>query len=705
MDLVPPNQQISPGLTQGGALNALQLAAKLVELVILASLSFIVMYTSQRYLLGRSGLPLGLMASPHQVITGELLRRKGFWSAWNTKSTFNGSTPWVYTPFWFLCLVSALLVMITGPSAAIAVIPTLDWFPLSKPFLNDPSPYYIFNASTALWPETVTQDSMNGKDSGNECLSGLSLKASDCPAGGFRVLYDWTDNMIFDNLAVGSNISTPNDRGDTRRITNVRTCAGPSHTPAIATGRATAMSITSAISNALVGYWNFARNNWNGTGVEVAQPKILPDPTQQLYSPRVDVLCASYQYTENDIQNQKEMVFPTFDPSAPPSHVPESVLSNTRLLNETDFIFLPRTYSETGISLNGLATIPTVLFVNDTKYVQGTSMLPCSIYASWAPVSVSFEPNTQDQVSLQPLDDDNRCLNAETFGSPSSDSVHTTQRARNMTIDPRFARSINQNISFTAGNRSAIAGMLDGFLYESTNLPGSVNFRAPFRGSGNLTEIGREASNRQRADVIAAILAAVVTDGLSRIAAAGHYPYSAPFFMQHTAGTNNITGLNPISTASGGQTVPLNINEAELGNYIRLSPTLQRFGYGYKWHGNTTTQFGICVLLVHLILAVGHTCLVTYKTLVKHEGIGNSFDTIGEIVALALNSDKSERIQNACGGITEAETWREVVAVREVYEGHLEMVVGQEEAVERGGRARVGVHYGHLKEKQKEKLD
>ena len=146
MDLVPPQQYIIAGLTQGGALNALQLAAKVVEMIILASLSFIIMFTAQRYLLGESGLPLGLMASPHQVITGELLRRKGFWSSWNTKSTFNGSTPLPgYTPrsgFYVFCRPS--LVTVTGPSAAIAVIPSLDWFSMNKPFVSDPSPFYVF---------------------------------------------------------------------------------------------------------------------------------------------------------------------------------------------------------------------------------------------------------------------------------------------------------------------------------------------------------------------------------------------------------------------------------------------------------------------------------------------------------------------------------------------------------------------------------
>ena len=691
MDLVPPKQQIAPGLTQGGALNALQLAAKLVELVILASLSFIVLYTSQRYLFGKSGLPLGLLASPHQIITGELLRRKGFWAAWSTKSTFNGATPLGYTPFWILCLLATMLVTVTGPSAAIAVIPSLDWFPLHRPFISEPAPFYIFNASAELWPKVLTQDSLNGKDSGNDCLSALSRYQGDCPSGGFRVLYEWSNNVKFDNLQVGSNITTPNDRGDTRRITNVRTCAGPTY------GRATAMSITSAISNALVGYWSFARSNFNGTAMDAAQPKVVTDPTQSLFSPRVDVICGAYAYWEANIQNQKEMVFPTFDRSAPRSHVPESALDNDRFLNATDFAFTPGTDSEEGISLNGLATVPITRFVNDA-YVQASLMLPCSIYAQWAPVAVWFEPNTQDQVSMQTLDSDSRCLNNDVFRSTSTDTMHNDRQARNMTIDMRYARSINQEIDFSDANRPVLAAILEQFWYESSYLPGALNFRAPQPGSGNRTDFTDDEMNGQVADVVAAVVAGVVTDGLSRVAAGGHYPYSAPFFMQHIAGTNNITGLNPISTASGGQTVPLNITEADLGNYIRLNPTIQRFGYGYKWHGNKTTQFGICVLLVHMVLALGHTGLVFYRTIMRHEGIGSSLDTIGEVVALALNSTSSSKIQNTCGGIQEAETWREVVAVREVYEGHLEMVVG-DEASRVGARPRVGVEYGRVREK------
>ena len=143
--------------------------------------------------------------------------------------------------------------------------------------------------------------------------------------------------------------------------------------------------------------------------------------------------------------------------------------------------------------------------------------------------------------------------------------------------------------------------------------------------------------------------------------------------------------------------MPLNTTAEEgLPNWIRLNPTLARYGYGYKWHGSRTTQFGISVLLVHMLMAIAHTAFVFYRVLLRGEGIGNAFDTIGEIVALALNSSGSEKLQNTCGGIKDTETWRQVVAVRETYHGHLEMVVGNE-AKERAVKAAPEVRYGRMK--------
>jgi hypothetical protein len=154
-----PNVQILPGITQGGALNALQLAAKLHELILVASLGTIVMHVAQAHLIGNHGLPLGLLTNSFSVGSGDFLRTRAFWAtAWTSKAH--------YLRFWLLSLLATLLATLAGPSSAIAVIPSLNWFPLNKPFDSEVLPYYVFNQSTVLWPDNVTGASANSADAG-----------------------------------------------------------------------------------------------------------------------------------------------------------------------------------------------------------------------------------------------------------------------------------------------------------------------------------------------------------------------------------------------------------------------------------------------------------------------------------------------------------------------------------------------------------
>ena len=63
---------------------------------------------------------------------------------------------------------------------------------------------------------------------------------------------------------------------------------------------------------------------------------------------------------------------------------------------------------------------------------------------------------------------------------------------------------------------------------------------------------------------------------------------------------------------------------------------------------------------------------------VEQQGIGCSWDQITELIALAVNSKSTSRMQNTCAGIETSRTWQGIVAVRETYAGHLEMVFGEE---------------------------
>lgn len=181
MDLMGPNVHIFAGITQGGALNALQLAAKLHELILVASLGSVIMHVAQAHLVGNRGLPLGMLANSFAIGSGDYIRTKAYWSSIRT-----GKAHW--WRFWLLSLLATILATLAGPSSAIAIIPSLNWYTVSHPFVNDVLPFFVYNQSTVLWPSEVTKVSENMPDSGVDCVNETlsTIEQDSCPAGGFR---------------------------------------------------------------------------------------------------------------------------------------------------------------------------------------------------------------------------------------------------------------------------------------------------------------------------------------------------------------------------------------------------------------------------------------------------------------------------------------------------------------------------------------
>jgi hypothetical protein len=248
MDLRPPDEPVALGITQGGALNFLQLAAKIHELLILASVSALVLHAIQQHLTGRSGLPLGMIANAFELSSAQFLRRKSFWSfLWSVDPVTGKAFPYIH--FWLLSLFSTILVTLAGPSSAIAVIPTLNYFDLPRPFVAPVLPYYVWNVSTELWPKTVTGASLNAPNSGILCNDPDSESEQEiCPVGGFRDTYNWAGGLLFTDTDTGANITFPDATGATRRVLSAQSCNSTFD------GRASAVSLNSFISGALTSY-------------------------------------------------------------------------------------------------------------------------------------------------------------------------------------------------------------------------------------------------------------------------------------------------------------------------------------------------------------------------------------------------------------------------------------------------------------------
>ncbi|KAK5567751.1 hypothetical protein LTR43_006437 [Exophiala xenobiotica] len=712
MDLVDPTVEILPGITQGGALNALQLAAKLVELVLVASLGSIVLHVAQSHLVGDHGLPLGLITNIFSIGSGDFLRTKAFWaSAWTSKAH--------YWRFWLFSLFATLLATLAGPSSAIAVIPSLNWFPVDEPFDNNVLPYYVFNESTTLWPDVVTGASVNSASSGIDCTEATfsTLIQEVCPAGDFRDLYSWSGNLLFVNSSSGSNASIPDSRGDTRRILSTQSCNSDFD------GRASGITLNTFITGALTQWWSFAWNNYDGLGLRVAQPRLtLRTP---IYAPRVEVLCDGFDYSNvSEVENRGAVSFPSLETNRT-LPTPGFRLPYNGTLNATDvqWVKMP---TGAGIPTLGVAVrVPWIYFTNAsmTETRQATEIhalcmrpmppairahfscffLPMLVQlsdysqAQWVPVFVWYEPRSSDQVSFYVEGDlPDTCLTIPRVPA-------TGRSIRDMAIDEQYADAINQPIPFDTGNVPAITAMLNQLTFPQgvvapTNETGYA-FKSPFLGSAvgdNYVPTTNNDVRKSRATVISTLLAGVITDGLARIAGGGIFPYSAAMFLTNNTDSNDsLVGRFVVSSAVGGQDESLNATSADVENWLRIDPVFSRYGYGYRWEGSTTAQFGIIILLVHVTLAIIHSAFILYKVLILRDGLVSSWTTVAEFLALAMNSSPSPRLQNTCAGVNTASTWRQEISVRETYRGHLELVVGADDKA-RHRKPQTGQVYGHL---------
>ena len=108
-----------------------------------------------------------------------------------------------------------------------------------------------------------------------------------------------------------------------------------------------------------------------------------------------------------------------------------------------------------------------------------------------------------------------------------------------------------------------------------------------------------------------------------------------------------------------------------------------------------SSKLSVAFLTIHAAIVVINLIYTLICLLILPRGwAGSAWDDIAELVALALNSTPSRSLDGTCAGIENWETWIDKVRIREVNEGHLELVSGLEEDTSDGdGRVVVEKKY------------
>ncbi|KAJ5610526.1 hypothetical protein N7510_007245 [Penicillium lagena] len=186
------------------ALNAMQFAAKLHELFMVASLTAIVFHFSRSLLLGSRGLPLGLVTAPFRISAPDYLISSEFWGSFSR-------------PRLILMLglfLTTLLITTLSPVSAIMLVPSLDWWHIAEPYSEDRTgkgiPIIVRASRKDIWPMTVVPKYVS------DCYQ-LANASNICPGQGLDDIKAWVS--AYESSGLQPNITmTEISSGARRRL-------------------------------------------------------------------------------------------------------------------------------------------------------------------------------------------------------------------------------------------------------------------------------------------------------------------------------------------------------------------------------------------------------------------------------------------------------------------------------------------------------
>ncbi len=332
-----------------------------------------------------------------------------------------------------------------------------------------------------------------------------------------------------------------------------------------------------------------------------------------------------------------------------------------------------------GASLGALITLPTLAVdgarENDTFWdlSQQSLLIPCLINAKWAAAKIQYEAKNSNQLvqnitepGIFSVGDGQNVTEASKQPWGLSETIY---------ISPEWAALLNVAgiaSTFPSGeslNATMMEALLSQFVASDTN-----SIYSPYMALGAKYAA---FAPPQTYNVLPATIAAVVSEGLSRQA----YKWTKPYLV-FDEGPNNTTFTN-LEQQKGWNSSGLGITNMSLDAFdaivdsgsTRIGFTIERYGYGYGYQDGTV-MFGLVVLLTHAAVAIGY---ILYSILHRVFGAGfisSAWGDMGEMLALALRSDRARELQNVGGGVDESSTWKMRVRVREVGGDRLELVVG-----------------------------
>jgi hypothetical protein len=607
----------------------------------------------------KDGLPLAAVTPAYQLGQIRFIFRRAFW----TDMFGHGRIS-----LGILITLAVFIINISGPSAAIAVLPKAGWWPVPESMVyagsgyNTVGSFYITN-STPIWPGEVSASYLPENEPNGDCLSSWAIIEESCPAAGYLPVAEAlvNPNFQFNGLwnVLLSNLDT------SRSLTSV----GPAYFDSAF--NQTRWSLTSSISQIMAtSLSNYDNNDDYNQTLGFYGPPLL--------KPLVQVECAVGEVVSSTL------VFPHDYIPLPGANSNETWAVDTNLGWDSAIVDHTSNVHFLWASLQHNNSRPSLLAafnINNThnsfNYTDSSGVphkgdnqtaFTCSIDARWAPVKMWMLPGMDFDYRIHESSPFDLAGSLDFLWSP--DQILNLQQIQ---IDPAWAASLNVEIPNSSHTLT---------MEQVVRLSANMNVDAWSNGTTD-----------GLLDLVAAGVGMMVTDGLARLSWSDQLVALVSdndgYYLQNW-GTNaslDATRMSP------------NISS----DWLNLDFASYRQGWSYSLTG-VTIKLALGVLLLHLAIAVIHTVIVVGS---REAWSTKSWRTMGELLVLAVNSDRSDKLQNTCAGIESSSTWRKKLKIREIEEGHLGLVVGNhgnaddfEEGIAIDGeksKATPGRRYGHMR--------
>ncbi|MCJ1379418.1 hypothetical protein MMC17_002519 [Xylographa soralifera] len=663
-------------------LEALQFAAKIQESLLYASLTAVVL-SGLRLEVCNAGLSLGSLVSTYQFTQLGSLFSSAFWGGIFGRSKSSSLRRFLFS----IALGSAaLLAALAGPLSAIAIIPTLGWWPVpfaTAVFSPGTTPIFHSNASISqIWPTRLTASDLPGSD----CLSSSALQDSSCPVFGYSAILGQVPLLSGSNATTNFTIVDDAEEDSSRYLA----VQSPTYSTINDDFAVIASSFSQIVARDINNIYEYIQNGDAGNMYKFIQNGDGGNAVLLWDRPRLEVASLNtYATSKPVVQIQCNMFTPDVT----------NITFTHSLLNTPPFVpYSQATWADPqlhNIYTNETWNVDLASIWNTTLLTE--RMADYSVYAAWVDLAeYTVKPSIAIVLAFPAVfptacqgatNGDGGCLaSPDQTSSIVACSVDARWLADAQWIDPTLDNSIHAATPDAAGLLSSLSTATDlrarpidiGLDWaEALSVPVSKSPLTTLESVLNATIMGPTNPNgiflpnytydaqdyaEYNNNIIKKALAMIITDGLARVG-----------LKYHTYAMYN--GSSDMYCISCVESVILEGNTSV--DWVEWNIATSRFGYGYGLN-TVTSKIAAVVLIIY-----GPIAIIAIAVLMIRNRTSNSWSSLSEIVALAVNSPPTRVLKNTGAGVGRLKTWKEIVRIRATEDRRLHMIFDGDENIDK----------------------